>query len=722
MHVPRLTLALLAALALPAGAETIRQIQGKTHVSPYNGKAVSQVTGVVTALRTKGFYMQDPADDGDPATSEGIYVYTNAKPTVAVGDGVSVAGTVSEYRTRAPNGDAEPASLTITEITYPTVTRTSVGNALPAAVRIGPGGRVPPAQLFRADGPVDVEASSAFDAAGNGLDFWESLEGMRVEIADARVTSPTAYSEFTVVPAGAGLMNSRGGITIRQNDFNPERVVVAGGTGTVSIPTVKVGDRVSRVAGVLDYDKLGYRIVATEALAVQAGATSRTVATAPIKNQLAVASFNVENLSAKDAATKFNALGAAVVNNLRSPDIVALMEIQDDSGPADDGTVAAGQTLAKLTAAITAAGGPAYQARWVDPSNNMDGGQPGGNIRLAFLFNPARVGFVDRAGAAFDTAAVARLEGGKLALNYNPVRINPTSAAFASSRKPLVGEFSFNGNTLLVIANHWNSKLGDQPLWGRYQPPARASETQRGAIAGEVSRFVRDALALDPQARVVALGDFNDFAYSAALGQLTAAGMKGLDQLLPESERYTYVYEGNSQAIDHILVSPALWNAASPQYEVVHINAEFPDQISDHDPEVARLDLPAAPLGTLRDVRINEVLPAPTDGREWVELYNPTANAIDLGGASIDDIANGGGAPYYIAKGTMIPARGYWVLERSNYFNNGSDEARLLDAQGRVIDQYGYGRIEYDRSWARVPDGGAWSATTRVPTRGAANR
>ena len=73
--------------------------------------------------------------------------------------------------------------------------------------------------------------------------------------------------------------------------------------------------------------------------------------------------------------------------------------MQDNSGATDDGTVAADQTLTKLTAAISAAGGPSYQWREIDPVNDQDGGQPGGNIRVVFLFNPARVSFVD-AGAA----------------------------------------------------------------------------------------------------------------------------------------------------------------------------------------------------------------------------------------------------------------------------------------------------------------------------------
>ena len=61
-----------------------------------------------------------------------------------------------------------------------------------------------------------------------------------------------------------------------------------------------------------------------------------------------------------------------------------------------------------------------------------------------------------------------------------------------------------------------------------------------------------------------------------------------LFDLLPQNERYSYDFEGNSQVLDQVLVSPSLLHP-SPEYDSVHINAEFADQTSDHDPQVARL-------------------------------------------------------------------------------------------------------------------------------------
>src|SRR5207237_5397415 len=93
----------------------IHDIQGASHISPKVGQNVSNVNGIVTAKRSNGFYMQDPSPDADPATSEGIFVFTSSIPTVNVGDAVKVNGHVSESRP----GGASTGNLTTTELTAP---------------------------------------------------------------------------------------------------------------------------------------------------------------------------------------------------------------------------------------------------------------------------------------------------------------------------------------------------------------------------------------------------------------------------------------------------------------------------------------------------------------------------------------------------------------------------------------------------------------------------
>ncbi|WP_032759107.1 hypothetical protein, partial [Streptomyces sp. NRRL F-3273] len=112
------------------------------------------------------------------------------------------------------------------------------------------------------------------------------------------------------------------------------------------------------------------------------------------------------------------------------------------------------------------------------------------------------------------------------------------------SRKPLVGEFRFRGESVFVIANHFASKGGDQSLHGRYQEPARSSEAQRVRQAAEVNTFVTSLLKADKSARVVTLGDLNDFAFSPTVKTLTAGKvLRPLITTLPAGEQYSYVYD-----------------------------------------------------------------------------------------------------------------------------------------------------------------------------------
>ena len=86
-----------------------------------------------------------------------------------------------------------------------------------------------------------------------------------------------------------------------------------------------------------------------------------------------------------------------IVGNLAAPDLLTLEEVQDNNGTTNDGTVAADETLRLLTEAILRAGGPAYEWRQIDPVDGAEGGQPGGNIRVAFLFRTDRgLKFIDR--------------------------------------------------------------------------------------------------------------------------------------------------------------------------------------------------------------------------------------------------------------------------------------------------------------------------------------
>jgi predicted extracellular nuclease len=220
---------------------------------------------------------------------------------------------------------------------------------------------------------------------------------------------------------------------------------------------------------------------------------------------------------------------------------------------------------------------------------------------VGFLFRTDRgLEFIDRPGGDSTTpvSVVAHPSGARL--SASPGRIAPADPAFNSSRKPLVGEFKAHGKTLFVIANHFSSKGGDQPLFGRFQPPARSSEVARHRQAQIVNDFVDSILAVDAQANVIVLGDINDFEFSETVAILEGDVLTSLMNTLPQAERYSYVFEGNSQVLDQILVSNNLLGNFPIDYDPVHVNSEFFDQASDHDPQVARFDLRGRPTPKTR--------------------------------------------------------------------------------------------------------------------------
>ncbi|MER7664411.1 endonuclease/exonuclease/phosphatase family protein [Streptomyces sp. NPDC096193] len=576
-----------------AAAETrIHDIQGSTRISPLVGQQVTEVAGIVTGVRTygssRGFWFQDPQADKNPATSEGIFVYTGSTPTVKVGDSVLVSGTVGEF---VPGGTSS-GNQSLTQISRPTITVVSADNPLPAPVTIS-GSAVPTAYTPAGD-PANGGSINALPLKPRtyALDYYESLEGTNVRVGTSRVVGATdAYAELWVTVKPFENITASGGTRYGSyTSQNAGRLQIQSLTPTAEqpFPKANVGDVLAgRTEGPLDFNQFGGYTLTARTLGTVVDRGLEAEETRPQRRgELAVATYNVENLDPSDPQEKFDALAKAVVENLSSPDILALEEIQDNNGAKNDGTVAADQTVKKFTDAIAAAGGPAYEWRGVDPQNNEDGGEPGGNIRQVFLFNPERVSFTDRAGGDSTTATGVVEERGRAALTLSPGRIDPANTAWEASRKPLAGEFTFRGRTVFVIANHFGSKGGDEALTAHRQPPNRSSEVKRLQQAQAVNTFVKEILEADRHADVLVLGDINDFEFSATTKALTDGGaLYPAIKSLPRPERYTYVFQGNSQVLDQILTSPSIDDF---EYDSVHINAEFADQNSDHDPQVLR--------------------------------------------------------------------------------------------------------------------------------------
>jgi hypothetical protein len=583
------------------GPLRIHDIQGTSWISPQNGNTVTNVPGIVTGLRTsgssKGYWFQDPSPDANPATSEGLFVFTSSAPTVALGDSVLVSGKVSDFYPLA-SGDtvAATSNLSTTELGASTAIVLSHGNALPAPIVLGPT-TVP--ETYAPDlGGANIE-STPITPTRSALDYYESIEGMRVEVDNARVVGPSdSFGEQYVTTKPDQDVSYRGGTLLTAENATPSgRLEVVANNGTN--PQVSVGDVFTGATiGEIDWSQFGGYLISADTLGtVQHNNLAPVVATAQSKNQLSIATYNVENLAPSDPDAKFSALASGVVTNLAKPDIVALEEVQDNDGATDDGTVAADQTITKLVNAIVTAGGPHYDWREIDPVNDQDGGEPGGNIRVAFLYNPARVTFDDIGASSVDrstTGTQVVTKKGEPTLTLSPGRIDPQNPVWTSSRKPLVGQFTFNGQNVFVIANHFDSKLGDQDADGRFQFPAQSSAIQRAGQAQVEHDFVNQILAIDKKADVVVVGDLNDYQFSPALKSLTTGTADGsgpsiltdLITTLPANQQYTYDFDGISEVLDHILVSKGVGGI---QYQVVHINSEYANQTSDHDPQVVHI-------------------------------------------------------------------------------------------------------------------------------------
>ncbi|MFC7567507.1 endonuclease/exonuclease/phosphatase [Actinomadura namibiensis] len=404
-----------AAADATAPARLIRDVQGRGHLSPVNGRTVARVPGVVTAVTGNGFWMQDPRPDRDDATSEGVFVFTRTRPTAAVGDAVRVDGRVSEFRSGGP---ASP-HLGRTEIDATATLVEARGVAVPPPVVLGPAGRRAPSAVVDADhagpGQIDVETRGRFVPGRDAIDFYESLEGMRVRVEDAVAVGPSRAGEVPVLPAdgrGAGERTGRGGLLLRADDPNPERVVLD--DALAPLPAMNVGDRLPGANdGVLDYGYGAFKLLLTATPRRRDGGLPRETTRPQRDGELAVATVDMNGLSPDAPTARFRALAADVVDGLRNPDLIAVTGLQDNSGAADDGTVAADQTVAELVTAISAAGGPAYDWRSVSPRDNADGGVRGGNVRAGFLFRTDRgLGFVDRSGTGAPADPAAGVSAG----------------------------------------------------------------------------------------------------------------------------------------------------------------------------------------------------------------------------------------------------------------------------------------------------------------------
>lgn len=563
---------------------TIRDIQGQGHFSDYDGATVQDITGVVTHLyNSANFVIQDINADDDNTTSEAIIV-NKASNGFAIGDLVTVAGTVEEWYYEGYS-DMKANDLPITRIRATSATKTGIAE-LPTPLVIGED-IFPPTEI------IDNDDLTTFNPLEDGIDFWESIELMRLAVPNAKVIGPQEYGEIPVISGNSTntQFNVLGGVNISANDYNPERILVLTGNDAYD---AKSGDYYTGdIVGVMGYGFGNFKLWTEEDnLPPITRIEKPTVVTdiEPSKDKLTVAAYNVENFSTNTNNTpdeKVEKIAKSFVENMKSPDIITLVEVQDNDGPTASGNTDASASYERLIEAIEATGGPTYAWTDIAPEYDQDGGQPGGNIRVGYLYNPDRVTLTEGTkGSSTDKVAWDKV--GNLTLNPGRVLDLPQE----NTRKPLAAQFEFQGEKVVVIGAHLNSKGGDQPLFGKNQPPFLGSEAERIELATMINNFIQEGLEKDPDLNVIVAGDMNDFEFTPTLAALKGGILTNMVEKVPADERFSYYYQGNNQVLDHILVTNNIANKTT--VDMIHINANYMDihgRASDHDPILIQLDL-----------------------------------------------------------------------------------------------------------------------------------
>ncbi|HEX8241682.1 MAG TPA: Calx-beta domain-containing protein [Allosphingosinicella sp.] len=683
---------------------------------------VVTVRAIVTAVdnvgNRQGYYITEEGSDWDsnPFTSEGIFVMTRNDAGVgtvvsgiSVGDLIQVSAQVMEYQsfsTMPRTMLVNPTGLTVISQGNSLASITPVLTNMPNEVMTD----VTPDYTDSSDGAGDT-----FDASVYALSYFETVEGMLVTIpnmvvADGFVSTSGGdpyLKAYSLDSANADQINSRGGYTIagdppigppdtattgddtnfdgrvvHDGDINPDIIEVDFTDFAMSAPAgllenATMGDPLGDVTGIIDFDFTDLKLFVTAMEPggfVNAGNPVQEITVfGDDTRSLTVATFNVENLDPTDGAARFTALANAIANNLNAPDIISIEEIQDNNGAAaGDGSSATGTdasvTWQMLVDALNLATGAHYQ--WVDqaPVYNAEGGEQSGNIRVGFLYNTDRVQlgnlapdaplaerrmYTDRIGDGVRDA------GDLIAFSDDMLGGEINTADWAGTRRSLLGQFTFHGNTVFVTANHFPSKGGSGEFWQLNQnvtggQPANSDLQQRSSVAQDVYAMLNLVQGSAPGAGIVAGGDFNDFyfyrplttvtGYTMADGTARAGGARfdNLTLTLPEAERYTYTFDGRSQAIDHIIVNGLL--SAVATYDVVHLNTGYNSRgtgadanpaLSDHDPAVASFDFRS----------LSEVL-----------VGTPQADTLDLSQGGNDSVSGLGGNDVFLFGGAMTTA------------------------------------------------------------------
>ncbi|WP_400997611.1 ExeM/NucH family extracellular endonuclease [Agromyces sp. GXQ0307] len=570
-----------------ADVVAIGAVQGSGSASPLVGSSV-EIEGVVVGDFQvggfNGYYVQDERD-GDPATSDGVFVYAPGGAAVDEGDLVHVVGTVSEF-----NG--------LTEITATVVSTCDTGLALPPA----------------------VEVTLPWDDA-----TYEALEGMRVTLPQEltiieyfnfdrfgeivlgtdRQMQPTAVYEpgspEAIALADANRVNR---ITLDdgRSAQNPDPAIHPNGEEFTLANTFRGGDLVQNVTGVLDYRFNLWRVQPTEG-ADYTAANPRTDVP-EVGGNFTVASFNVLNyfttLGSRGAATpeEFERQESKIVSALAEidADVFGLIEIENNG---DDEFSALDTLVAALNEKL---GAEVYAA--------VDTGVIGTDeITTAFIYKPSAV---ELAG---DDAILDESIDPRFDTDFNRPALAQTFADVES------------GEEVTVVVNHFKSKGSDCDDVG--DPDTGDGQGNCNLTRTAAAEALADWLATGPTGaepgRDLIIGDLNSYDKEDPIQALTDAGYT--DLLLSEQgeNAYSYVFDGQIGYLDYALVGPGLLPKVTGA-STWSVNADEPDLLdylmgfkqdaqdaifapdayrsSDHDPVLVGFDLVPPELSVTVDPEV----------------------------------------------------------------------------------------------------------------------
>ncbi len=688
----------------------IHDIQGSGTASPLAGQTVT-TSGIVTLLRTgtnnggaaSGFFLQAPdaAADSDPNTSEGIFVFTNTVPAVAVGDAVNVTGTVVEF-----NGMTEISPVS-------SVSVNSTGNSLPTAITLTTTILDPTAQ------PTQPQL--------------EKYEGMRLAAASLTTVTPNDnfFDVYTVI-TGVPRPLREPGIEISQPvppdpttgtpdcciprwDENPERLLVdTNGRAGATLNAYTSNVVLTNISGPLDFAFNQYRLISDTTPAASTNMSAVPVPT-PTAGEFTVGHFNVENFN--NNATQRQKAALAIRDVMRLPDIIGMIEIFELTGL---------QALAAEVNAISP--GVTYQAYLVE----ADGASGDADQDVGYLVNTARVQVNSVTQRNATETYTNPNNGQQEILNDRPPLVLSANVQPSGANVPV-----------FVVVNHLRSFIDiEAAVEG---PRVRA---KRKAQAESLAALLQELQTNNPATSVISVGDYNAYQFSDGYTDPIAT-IKGnptpdeqivVDQSpdlvnpdffnlvdeLPAAERYSFIFEGTPQALDHILVNNVA-HSRNTRFAFARNNADFPEvpatafasnaarpeRNSDHDMPVAYFALAGA-VTQPGSVLISEFRFNGPNGTadEFIELYNNSDSPVNLSGWTIVAPAGTGGGGVLSGLTGILGARGHYLVAPSDYSVSGypagvegtavpdtaytggafldDGGARLVDSNGAVIDAVGF--------------------------------